>query len=324
MLTLVALALIILGAGLAMTVVTFIVLEPEASAEPAAASPAGPPASAGIQGALVSGGIGAAILIAAGGFVPGIRRLLARVLPFDPESFVHTVALVAVTALTLISFVPLLVLSDPPLSSLVRIMLARGEDLTAGRGRGGMLLDELYGLVWLVPAAIVIVGYGVRRSFKEAIERLGVRRPTWRQVAAGVGLAGVLVIAVRVVSPCVDWVWDRMGWSKTDMEAFEQLLPAYFSALGALVIGVVAGIGEELAVRGVLQPRLGIWLSNLFFTGLHASQYNWDGLLIILGLGLVFGLIRKKTNTTTSAILHGTYDFLLIMAGVLQIPWLSD
>ncbi|MCX7861282.1 MAG: hypothetical protein N2385_14415 [Chloroflexus sp.] len=41
-----------------------------------------------------------------------------------------------------------------------------------------------------------------------------------------------------------------------------------------MVIGVTAGLGEELGVRGVLQPRLGIWLSNLFFTSLHAFQYN--------------------------------------------------
>jgi len=82
---------------------------------------------------------------------------------------------------------------------------------------------------------------------------------------------------------------------------------------GAIVIGVTAGLGEELAVRGVLQPRLGILLSNVFFTSLHALQYNWDGLLSVFLLGLVLGVIRQRTNTTTSAITHGTYDAILVL-----------
>ena len=75
-----------------------------------------------------------------------------------------------------------------------------------------------------------------------------------------------------------------------------------------------------MAVRGVLQPRLGLLLSNLFFTGLHALQYNWDALVTVFVLGLVFGLVRNRTNTTTSAITHGSYDFVLTIGSVLQIP----
>src|SRR5262249_26165328 len=151
--------------------------------------------SAGIKLALVGGGIGGALLIAATGFSSRVRQSLARNLPLDPHSFVHTVALVVVVALTLVSYVPLLVLSSPPLLSLVAIMLAQGQDLTEGRGSGGMLLDELYGLVWLVPATVIAVGYGVRRNMREALQRLGLQRPTWRQVTAGLGLAVVLVVA---------------------------------------------------------------------------------------------------------------------------------
>jgi len=79
------------------------------------------------------------------------------------------------------------------------------------------------------------------------------------------------------------------------------------------VIGITAGLGEELAVRGALQPRLGILLSNLFFTSLHALQYNWDSLLVVFVVGLICGLVRKRTNTSTSAIVHGVYNFTLIM-----------
>jgi membrane protease YdiL (CAAX protease family) len=317
LLTGLTLAGIILSAALA-TVLLTVVLELEALDE----SDAHPLLfrRALLKLALVSGGSGIAVLVAAAGFLPDVRRTLARIVPLDPRSFVHTVALVAVLGLALISFVPLLVLSAPPLLSL----LAQGEDLTGGRGHAGMLLDEIYGLVWLVPATVLAVGYGVRRNLRGALARLGLQRPTWRQVAASLGLAVALAIGVAGLSWAIDWLWDALGWPKTDTKALDQLLAHFVSPLGAVVIGVVAGLGEELAVRGVLQPRLGIWLSNLFFTGLHALQYHWDALVVVFLVGLVLGVIRKKTSTTVSALVHGTYDFLLVMAMFVEIRWLSD
>ena len=323
-LTLVLLAVILLVAGHDAVQNTLLVLVPEARAH----------SSPGLglmisslnipQFALACGGIGLALLLATSAFLPRVRHLLARLLPLDPDSFVHTVALVTVVGLTLIYFVPLLILSNPTDLSLTQIQVAQGEDLTAGRSYGGQLRSELYGLMWLVPATLFAVGYGVRRDFKAALERIGLQRPTWRQVLGGAGLAAVLVIVVIwVLLPSIDWVWGAMGWPLTDEEALGKLRAHMFTPLGAVVIGVVAGLGEELAVRGVLQPRLGLFLSNLFFTVLHASIYNWDALVSVFVLGLVFGVIRKKTNTTTSAIVHGMYDFLLLMTVALQIPGLS-
>jgi membrane protease YdiL (CAAX protease family) len=268
-------------------------------------------------------GICVAVIIGILGFIPGVRRWLSRRLPIDPDSFVHTVALVAIVAIMLTCFVPLLFLEAPPLLALVQQSTAAGDDITAGRGDAGMLRDTLYGLLWLVPSAVVAVGYGVRRDLRTALERLGLVRPTWRQVAAAIGLALALVVGVTLLSMAIDWLWGTLGWPKTDQESFGKLLAFAMSPLGALVVGVTAGLGEELAVRGVLQPRLGILLSNLFFTALHALQYHWDALLVVFVVGTVLGLVRRRTNTTTSAIVHGVYDFLLIMAAVLQIPWFS-
>lgn len=268
-------------------------------------------------------GIGLSIAIGALGFMPGVRRWVSRYLPIDPSSFVHTLALVAVVATTLMSFVPLLFLDTPPLLTVVQLSTAAGEDSTGGRGDAGMLRDTLYGLLWLVPSAIIAVGFGVRRTLRESLIRLGFVRPTWRQVAAALGLAVALVIVATLLNLAVTWLWGVLGWPTTDSESFGQLLAFAMSPIGALVIGVTAGLGEELAIRGVLQPRLGILLSNLFFTAMHALQYHWDSLLLVFVIGTALGLIRQRTNTTTSAIVHGVYDFLLIMAAVLAIPWFS-
>jgi membrane protease YdiL (CAAX protease family) len=69
-------------------------------------------------------------------------------------------------------------------------------------------------------------------------------------------------------------------------------------------------LSEELFVRGALQPRFGILVSNILFTALHATQYNFDALTSVFLAGIVLGLIRKYSNTTTSAIVHGLYDFI--------------
>lgn len=264
------------------------------------------------------------VLIACLAFVPSFRRAQARVLPIDPDSFVHTIALAAVISLTLLSFVPLIVLGEPPLLTLVSQLAGTGQDLTGGQDDAAMLRSTLYGLVWMVPGAILAVGYAVRRRLGEALTRLGFVWPTVGHIGIGVGVALLLVVGVSVLGLGIDWLWETMGWPRTDAEAFGELLAFAFSLIGAIVIGVTAGIGEELAVRGVLQPRLGILLSNLFFTALHAFQYNWDSLLVVFVVGLVFGLIRKRYNTSTSAIAHGVYNFTLIMLAVLQVPGFTE
>ncbi|WP_029215002.1 CPBP family intramembrane glutamic endopeptidase [Kallotenue papyrolyticum] len=266
--------------------------------------------------------LGASLLPGLVLLVPAVRRGLARLIPINPDSFVHTIALVAVVTLMPLCCVPLLVLGEPPLLALLRG--GGAEALTGGQDDAALLRSTIYVLVWQVPGAILAVGYGVRRHLGEALRRLGFVRPTLRQVLIGIGAAVALVVLVTLLSAGIDRLWQSMGWPRTDEQAFEQLLAFAFSPLGAVVIGVTAGVGEELAIRGVLQPRLGILLSNLFFTVLHAWQYNWDALLVVFLIGLALGWLRKRTNTTTSAIAHGTYDFILIMLTVLQIPGMSE
>jgi membrane protease YdiL (CAAX protease family) len=279
------------------------------------------PASPGVPPQVAPGGWLRVGLIALGALgtiiavalllIPQARRLIARAIPIDPNSFVHTVALVAVVSIGALCTIPLLVLGQPPLLAMISQMGAGAA--AQGRDSAGMLRDQLYSLVWTIPAALLAVGYGTRRRLPAALERLGLVRPTWRQALAAVGIALLLVAGVQLLSAGITWLWGAMGWPVTDDAAFGELLSFALSPIGAVVIGVTAGLGEELAVRGALQPRLGILLSNLFFTSLHALQYNWDSLLVVFIVGLICGLVRKRTNTSTSAIVHGVYNFTLIM-----------
>jgi membrane protease YdiL (CAAX protease family) len=246
-------------------------------------------------------------------FAPAVRRLAARFMPLDPESFVHATALATVVGLAAVCFVPLLTLGQPPILLLPELM-------NGAASKGEEQRSELYELAWLVLVSVMAVGYPLARTMAESGQRLGLVGPRMRHAVFALVAGLLLVPAMWGVDEGVTWLWRRLGWPTTDSTAMSELFKAFLNPVGAIVIAVTAGIGEELAVRGALQPRLGILLSNLFFTALHALQYNFDGLLSVFLVGLVFGVIRKRTNTTTSAMVHGTYDFLLVMLMYLEVP----
>ncbi|HUS15459.1 MAG TPA: CPBP family intramembrane glutamic endopeptidase [Chloroflexia bacterium] len=314
-LALLALAGIVLLYAAYGIVLSFMALEGSAALEPRQLNLSG--AHLG-QLALITSGL---LLLAplAGGLtaLPAVRAWVSRRLPIDPHSFVHALALATVVTLLLIGFIPLLVLGAPPILSV--LTGPGGDKLLGDTDAGSQLRQQFYQLVWTIPCAVLAVGYGVRRNLGDALARLGLVRPTMRQVALALGLAVAAVIGALLLDQAINTVWGALGWPVTNQDAFAQLMSFAISPLGAVVVGVSAGLGEELAVRGVLQPRLGILLSNLLFTSLHAFQYNWDGLLSVFLLGLVMGLVRRRTNTTTSAIVHGSYDAILVMLSVYSI-----
>jgi membrane protease YdiL (CAAX protease family) len=278
-----------------------------------------------MQSALTALTCFAFFLAGAGAYLPKVRRVAARWIPgFRAASFIHAVALATVGSLTLMLFAPLVVTGNPPLLALIRHFSQAdfgegGVDFASLMADQNVLLEQVYSFVWLAPMCVVAVGWPVHRTLPVALRRVGFVVPKLWQVLFGLGLAVVLAIVMTFADIGIGYVWDLMHWPRTDEKAVEQLFKSMTSVTGAIVIGVTAGVGEELFARGVLQPRLGILLSNLFFTSLHALQYSWDGLLSVFIIGLVLGLVRKKTNTTTSAIVHGTYDFLLVLASVYQI-----
>lgn len=272
---------------------------------------------AAFTSALVSPATGAAVLWVVFGLtvaglllLPAVRRAVARLLPIDPRSSVHAIALSVVAGATIISLGQLIAASGaPPLLDMVDAM----PEAEAQGGDAEQLLLIVYAFVWTLPGALIAVGFPVVRSARSALERLGFVRPTLRQVLAGIAIALLMVGAASLLDRLIVGLWELMGWPQTDTAAFQRMLGAAVSPIGAVIIGVTAGVGEELAIRGALQPRLGILLSNLFFASLHAFQYGFDGLLSVFIVGLILGLVRARSNTTTSAIVHGVYNFVLVM-----------
>jgi membrane protease YdiL (CAAX protease family) len=81
--------------------------------------------------------------------------------------------------------------------------------------------------------------------------------------------------------------------------------------LGIAALAVLPAVGEEILFRGALQPRLGLVATALLFTASH-SEYGFSlDILSVLVAAFGLGLLRKATNTTTSAISHAAYNLVV-------------
>jgi membrane protease YdiL (CAAX protease family) len=102
----------------------------------------------------------------------------------------------------------------------------------------------------------------------------------------------------------------------TDFQSIPELLT------GILVIGVFAGIGEELFFRGLIQPKmqyylrsphLGIWVTAFIFSAIHAQFF---GFLPRMFLGAIFGYLYHYTGSLVYPIVghiaNNTLTLLLV------------
>ena len=251
------------------------------------------PASAYILLGIIT--LSATLLTSAG------RRVAAKFTHIDPRSFRHGVGLSLISVLVLSMITPLLVRGVPPRT---------GIDHAAGVQGTSMV----YELLWFVPLAFVAVGWPAHRQLREALARLGLGRLTVRKVMVGV-FAGLAMAAgaALLLDPMVRWVWDLAGWPHSDVGLTPRLFGWAFNPWSALLVGITAGVSEELLVRGVLQPRFGLIVSNLAFAALHTYGYGWDGVVSVFILGCALGVLRARTNTTTAICAHGLYDFATLL-----------
>jgi len=268
-----------------------------------------------VSAVLVSFGAGLFGLL---GFSRWFRGQLARILPFDPDSFPHTVGLVCVLALIVMPLVPLLVTGNAPfLNADLQEVLGIGKEEP-----GSSVNLDTFSLIWTVIGSFFLVGLWVKKDMKGSLERLGLVRPTARQVLLGLLSGIVLVGFFWIIDDILTALFLACGIAITDETLVNNLFMVSFTPLAAVVASISAGLGEELSIRGVIQPRFGTLLSALVFASLHAYQYAWDGVIGVFLAGICFGLLRYYTNTSTSAISHGTYDlvlFTLVMVGITSI-----
>jgi hypothetical protein len=194
---------------------------------------------------------------------------------------------------------------------------------TAVRVVGGGVTISLSVIMGL-PAVLVALWIAIRLSRTPFADYLALRWTSWTNLLIGVVALFVLV----------------MGWDLLSRVLGREVEPGFMGevlksaqadgALWLLVLAfcVAAPITEEFFARGflyrgwsetVLRPAGAIFLSSLVWTLLHL-QYDWFFLGEVFSIGLLFGYMRYRSNSTwLTIVLHGLNN----LAATLQSIWLA-
>jgi len=219
--------------------------------------------------------------------IPPVGARILRAMGLDPASPVHRVVAVAFV-LTVIDAVALF--AELAESGPVQMPFYPS--------------DPLVSLMTDVALALAGVGFGLTRDLRATLARLDVRAITRRQLALAVLVAlgfqlfiGAMEHLESVLLPSVHALEDRFGYDFVG-------LPPW---VGAVLTSVTAGVGEEVLFRGALQPRLGVVLTAVLFGALHV-QYQVPGMVMIVLMGIALGVLKNRTSTTFTAVVHVLYD----------------
>lgn len=222
-----------------------------------------------------------------------LRRLLARVLPFDAESMPDQVGLTVLLALIAGNLAALFWLASELQITPVSVIQLVGQSLT------------------LLAVAVLAVGLGIERDLASTMRRLGLTRLTCVRAAAALGFTVALFVIAGVAGALTQWLQPTLAREIEDR--LVQITQDVSSVSGALAVSIAAGIGEETLFRGAIQPRYGILLTSALFTLVHV-QY---GLSIItagvFAISLLLGAERRYLGTTACILTHATYNAVVIL-----------
>lgn len=169
------------------------------------------------------------------------------------------------------------------------------------------------GTLWVV-AALLGVGFAIRRTWSQTAERLGLIIPTGEHISAGI-MSGIGMFILLLIFQGI-WLTISPQTIADQTVAAEAMTSAIISIPMALLISTGAAIGEEIIMRGALQPVFGGWLVSGFFVVLHSQYLFTPIMLFIFVLGMTLAWLRLRYGTITAIIAHFVYNalpFILIL-----------
>lgn len=222
-----------------------------------------------------------------------VRLLLARVMPFDPRSTADMIGLsVLLATAVFVGGTSLFASNDIEISSVsVLELVSQG--------------------VALVLIAFFGIGFLFERDFRGSLKRLGIEAIEPRDVWIALGVVFILFavtiiggVLTKVLQPGLeDQIQDNLGTMTQNLSSFS----------GALMLGISAGLGEEILFRGAIQPRYGLVFTSIVFALLHV-QYGFSfTILSIFAVSLILGYLRQRINTSASIISHIVYDVIAVL-----------
>jgi len=173
-----------------------------------------------------------------------------------------------------------------------------------------------------MPAAALLLMLAARRR-SSVRDYIGFAMPAWRHVVIGLGVLaayGCASAAFFYLFPAYDQIPEIIREYRAIVGNPTAIALFWLSAV------VTAPVAEEIVFRGFLMRGLGasrlggmgaIMLSSLVFAAVHV-QYNLPTMTMVLGIGLILGVMRwRSASTTLTIMLHAAWN----LAATLFIVW---
>ncbi len=229
-----------------------------------------------------------------------VQRLLARLIPIQPGSPIHTLALV---------------FSGYLMGNSALTLSQGGIEGLAETAEPTSLAFFAFSELLFAVTGFLGVGWLIRRKGQKLLIRLGLERPTPRQLLSGVGWIIVLVI-LQIIAGIL-WTTFNPEQAAALENINSALLGDFDTVWEWLILALAAGIGEEILFRGAIQPIFGLWFTSFIFAVIHV-QYGFTPVTVfIIFLAVILGIIRRRTNTTVAIFVHAGYNFVLGLLALL-------
>jgi uncharacterized protein len=214
-----------------------------------------------------------------------VRRAVARVIPIRPGSPVVYVTVV-----------------------LGLLLVAQQIGAQVQPGKPLTIADLLAQDIPLLILSFIGVGVFVRRSPREAIERLGLLPPRerrwWLVAILGIGAFIAVAFGIEAVANVVSPAQQKQVSDVTTV-----LFSRFNNPAAIVFLGLLAGVVEETLFRGALVPRFGVLISALLFAALHTQYAVSFATLEVFVLGVGLGWLRVRSSSTLPCMVtHAGYD----------------
>jgi len=234
-----------------------------------------------------------------------LRRWLPRSASYQPDSIVHTAAVV------LILFQVLFTLAIFQLSG-GQVGLAAMLEENPPSAADAVFSGGVYTLL-----ALGGVGLYLRRSLPETLDRLGLNRLTL--TAALLAVSAALLMQLTSVIFTAIWVSvtppELVAQQQAAGNAFALASAASFGSI--LITAAASAVGEEILFRGALQPVFGLPLTTIMFTLVHTQYLGSPALLYIGLMGAGLGWLRLRYGTSAAILAHFVFNLIsLQIAGL--------
>ena len=229
-------------------------------------------------------------------FIKAVRIWISKLIPIDPENWLHGTALVFAILLVGIS-----------LTTAISVNVVEFSKSSGIDSSGVIMQDVLFVLV-----SIFGVGWLTRRKLKDSLERLGIVKPSMKDIGWAVVYTAMLFLIVMIVGLISLMFNPSSAILDAEGDPTVEILGTITIAT-ALLFALGAGVGEEILFRGAMQPRFGIIFTSIIFAAMHIQYLDFVSMGTLFLISVVLGYERKMVNTTAAIITHFLYDLVLLL-----------